>query len=104
MSTRPPPRFHIIGTGPNERIVELSGTTTIGRSADNGIVLDDTTVSRCHVMLLVEAGDVLVVDLESTNGTSVNGVPALPEAPVRLADGDVLMVGRVLLRYQAPAP
>jgi pSer/pThr/pTyr-binding forkhead associated (FHA) protein len=101
MSLSATPRLHIIGTSATERTVELTGTTTIGRTSDNGVVLDDTTVSRCHVMLLLEAGEVLLIDLESTNGTSVNGTPAAPEEPVRLADGDIVMVGRVLLRYEA---
>ena len=85
-----------------ERIVELAGNTTIGRASDNGIVLDDTQVSRCHAMLLVQDGAVLLLDMESSNGTSVNGAPALPDEPVPLADGDVVVIGRVLLRYEAP--
>jgi pSer/pThr/pTyr-binding forkhead associated (FHA) protein len=95
-------RLRISGPGGGERIVELAGTTTIGRAADNGIVLDDTQVSRCHVMLLVQDAEVLLLDMESSNGTSVNGAPALPDEPVRLTDGDVVVIGRVLLRYESP--
>ena len=94
-------RLSISGPGDIERIVELTGNTTIGRAADNGIVLDDTQVSRCHAMLLVQDGAVLLLDMESSNGTSVNGAPALPDEPVPLADGDVVVIGRVLLRYKA---
>jgi pSer/pThr/pTyr-binding forkhead associated (FHA) protein len=98
-----PHRLRISGPGGVERIVELAGNTTIGRAADNGIVLDDTQVSRCHAMLLVQDGTVLLLDMESSNGTSVNGAPALPDEPVPLADGDVVVIGRVLLRYEAPS-
>ena len=95
-------RLRISGPGGVERTVELAGNTTIGRTPDNGIVLDDTQVSRCHAMLLVRDGAVLLLDMESSNGTSVNGAPALPDEPVLLADGDVVVIGRVLLRYEAP--
>jgi len=102
MSPSVPHRLRISGPGGVERIVELVGNITIGRTADNGIVLDDTQVSRCHAMLLVQDGAVLLLDMESSNGTLVNGAPALPDEPVRLADGDVVVIGRALLRYEAP--
>ena len=41
---------------------------------------------------------------ESTNGTLVNGVPALPDEPVRLADGDTIRLGQAVLRYATPQP
>jgi pSer/pThr/pTyr-binding forkhead associated (FHA) protein len=102
MTTSAVPRFHIIASSAAERTVELTGTTTLGRTADNDIVIDDTTVSRCHAMLLIEDGEVLLLDMESTNGTSINGAPAEPDEPVPLVDGDMIKVGRVLMRYEAP--
>ncbi len=96
------PRIHIQGGGLGQRTVELAGATTVGRAADNAIVLDDSSVSRTHAMLLVEDDDVLLLDLESSNGTAVNGRPALPDEPVRLADGDVVTIGKIILRYEAP--
>jgi pSer/pThr/pTyr-binding forkhead associated (FHA) protein len=54
--------------------------------------------------LLRDTEEVLLVDLESTNGTWVNGVCVSPEAPVRLVDGDVIWLGQVVVRYAgAPA-
>jgi SARP family transcriptional regulator, regulator of embCAB operon len=103
MSPSMPHRLRISGPGNVERTVELAGNTTIGRTTDNGIVLDDTQVSRCHAMLLVQGGAVLLLDMESSNGTTINGAPALPDEPVALADGDVVVIGRVLLRYEAPS-
>jgi len=98
-----PHRLRISGPGGVERTVELAGNMSIGRTADNGIVLDDTQVSRCHAMLLVQDDAVLLLDMESSNGTSVNGAPARPDEPVLLANGDVVVIGRVLLRYEAPS-
>jgi pSer/pThr/pTyr-binding forkhead associated (FHA) protein len=93
--------LQITGPGHSGPIVELSDTTTIGRAPDNDIVLDDDTVSRCHAMLLMQPEGMLLVDLDSTNGTFVNGVLALPDEPVHLTDGDVVTMGSVMLRYQA---
>jgi len=42
------------------------------------------------------------MDLGSTNGTFVNDVQAPPDESVRLADGDVITLGQVVLRYHAP--
>jgi pSer/pThr/pTyr-binding forkhead associated (FHA) protein len=47
---------------------------TIGRSEDNDIVIDETSVSRYHLRIFVdEENTVFVTDLNSTNGTYING-------------------------------
>jgi pSer/pThr/pTyr-binding forkhead associated (FHA) protein len=102
MTTSAAPRFHIISSSAIARTFEFTGTTTVGCTADNDIVIDDSSVSHCHAMLLIEDGEVLLLDMESTTGTSINGAPALPDEPVPLVDGDMVKVGRVLLRYEAP--
>jgi pSer/pThr/pTyr-binding forkhead associated (FHA) protein len=97
------PRLSIAEAGRPERSVALTGAATIGRAADNDIVLDEATVSRCHALLLADSQGVILLDLDSTNGTFVNGVPAPPDAQVHLKDGDVIAIGAVVARYQAPA-
>jgi len=81
------------------RSVEVADATTIGRDSDNDIVLDEMTVSRCHALLYMRAGHVVIMDLESANGTFVNGVQVQPDAPVCLADGDIIRLGQVSARY-----
>lgn len=97
-------RIHIVERGRPERVVELLGTATIGRTADNDIVLDSDGVSHCHAMLLTQPGGVVLLDLGSTFGTFVDTVQALPDEPVRLADGARINIGRAALRYAAPRP
>jgi pSer/pThr/pTyr-binding forkhead associated (FHA) protein len=47
---------------------------TVGREADNDIVIDDISVSRYHLQIFVdEENTVFVTDLNSTNGTYING-------------------------------
>jgi pSer/pThr/pTyr-binding forkhead associated (FHA) protein len=62
-------------------------------------VLAAATVSRQHALLLRDAAGMLLTDLESTNGTLVNGVLAQPDQPVRLADGDTVRFGPVVARH-----
>jgi len=67
---------------------------TIGRAARADFVVDAALVSRLHCRLTAGAAELEVVDLESTNGTFVNGERA---ARARLKQGDRLGVGRVEL-------
>jgi len=71
-----------------------SGTVkTIGRTARADFILEEALVSRIHCRLTSDASDQLIVeDLESTNGTLVNG-KRIDRAVLR--EGDVLTVGRL---------
>ena len=50
------------------RMIELAGAVTIGRTADNDIVLESDGVSHCHAMLLAQPDGVTLLDLGSTFG------------------------------------
>ena len=67
---------------------------TIGRSAGAEFIVDAAMVSRLHCQLTAGATELQVLDLESTNGTFVNGQRV---AKAILKDGDKLGVGRVEL-------
>ncbi|MDA8037557.1 MAG: DUF3662 and FHA domain-containing protein [Actinomycetota bacterium] len=70
---------------------------TIGRLPECAVVLDDPNVSRRHAQLRREGGQVVLVDLGSTNGTKVNGVTVREQ---RLVPGDVISVGTTTLRFE----
>jgi len=70
--------------------------TTIGRSPDCDIFLDDVTVSRKHAELLAENGRFTITDLGSLNGTYVNR-RRIESSP--LADGDELQIGKYRLTF-----
>lgn len=87
-----------------KRAVEVTGTATIGRASDSDIVVNETTVSRCHALLFAQPeGRLVLIDLGSTNGSFVNGVQAPPGELVWLADGDVITLGRAMLCYHSLA-
>jgi pSer/pThr/pTyr-binding forkhead associated (FHA) protein len=67
---------------------------TVGRAARADFVVDAGMVSRIHCRLTAGAAELEVLDLESTNGTFVNGARV---ARAALRDGDRLGIGRVEL-------
>jgi diguanylate cyclase (GGDEF)-like protein len=75
----------------------LQGAMSVGREADNDIVVDRTDVSRHHAALLARAGAWTIVDLGSTNGTLVNDEATDGERV--LENGDIVRVGGAILKY-----
>lgn len=79
------------------RVLEnLFPPITIGREEDNGIQLNDERVSRFHAKVQEDGGRIILTDLESTNGTRVNGHPVQMHV---LRIGDQVSIGRCLLLY-----
>ncbi|MFN6107071.1 MAG: FHA domain-containing protein [Planctomycetaceae bacterium] len=78
---------------------DLTPPITIGREEENRIQLNDDRVSRFHLKIQEEAGRVILTDLDSTNGTRVNGHPIQVRV---LQPGDQILVGRSLLLYGSP--
>lgn len=71
---------------------------SIGRAAGNALRIDDESVSRLHCSLaLRSAGEVVVSDLGSANGTSINGRLLRKSEARAVATGDVIAVGDVKL-------
>ncbi len=79
----------------------LAGPLEIGREAGVGVVLDDELVSRRHVRVSPQDGAALVEDLESRNGSFVNGEQI--HAPTRLEPGDQLLVGVTVFELRTAA-
>jgi len=77
------------------------GVVTIGRGTEAELRLDHASVSRKHARILIEGGELRVSDLESHNGTLVNGQPI--EGGRALVTGDVVTVGEVVLVVHARA-
>ena len=71
--------------------------TVIGRAADADLRLNDPGVSRHHAEIRLEGGDLVVVDLGSTNGVRVNDGPVTRR---RLTSGDRIELGSTTLVFQ----
>jgi len=87
-------RLRMLDDG-RERTIEVGAAPlTIGRGADNGLVLPDTRVSRHHGRLQARRGTLVYTDLGSTNGSRVNGIRV---DELVLGPGDRLQLGDVVL-------
>ncbi len=87
--------------GGGRRLLLDGGVLTIGRSADNDLVVDDRRVSRHHARLQARRGMLVLTDLESANGSRVNGV-AISE--VALGAGDRIELGTTVFLIEPVAP
>ena len=77
----------------------LAGKTSIGYAQDNDIVLEASTVSRYHAVIRRRIGGYTVTDLESTNGTFVNGLRI--KDPTGLKRGDDVRFGDARFAFLA---
>ena len=75
---------------------DMETPVTVGREEGNVLRLNDERVSRYHAKIQAEDDDIIVTDLESTNGTRVNGATIQIR---RLRPGDQLSIGRTMLLF-----
>ena len=68
-------------------------TFSVGRAPDNDVVINHPAVSGHHLQLSLQGEQVMVIDLNSTNGTQLNGQRIPPNTPSAAHPGDVLRIG-----------
>ena len=97
----PPKRFHLrmMKGVPAYGVYFVDKSATIGRSEESDIFLVDPSVSRNHAVLEISGIAVEVEDLNSTNGTFVNGERITGKR--RVVSGDVLTFGNTQMRLEA---
>jgi len=78
------------------------GEHIAGRDAECSLLIDATTVSRRHARITVVSGTATIEDLDSTNGTHVNGTRI--SQPTRLTPGSELALGSEVLQVRARSP
>jgi pSer/pThr/pTyr-binding forkhead associated (FHA) protein len=79
-----------------QEIVISKERITIGRRAHNDIVIDDIAVSGEHAVIVTSHSDSVLEDLNSTNGTQVNGQPVKQHF---LQNQDAIQLARYTIRY-----
>ena len=84
----------------SERVVELPiGESTVGRSSQTTIPIRDPSLSRVHARFTRTDDSVHLQDLESTNGTMVNGDPI---RACNLLNGDFIVFGSISVSFEEP--
>jgi hypothetical protein len=76
------------------------GVYLLGRDKDAHVKILSTSVSRRHARIDATGTDHVLIDLGSANGTQVNGTSVARQA---LKEGDLIRMGKVILRYTGPA-
>ncbi|HLJ54558.1 MAG TPA: FhaA domain-containing protein [Chthonomonadaceae bacterium] len=80
----------------------LASETLIGRGVTNDIVLPDRSVATRHARVIFADGVYLIESLRSDSApTLVNGLAVMPGQPMRLRQGDRIVLGGVTLRFEA---
>ena len=76
--------------------IPVEKPVTVGRRPEADIVIAANYVSSMHARFTLMGQNLFVEDLDSRNGTSVNGEPV--SSPIALRDGDVIVVGNVSIK------
>lgn len=102
LATRPGLAAALIGQGTlaGQRFVLERDTTLIGRASECDICIPDPLASRRHAVIRREPWRYVLEDLESRNGTLVNGQAM--HAPHQLQNGDLVQIATAALRFEDP--
>jgi len=88
----------VVLSGPlKDKVLEITGSVSIGRGPDNVLHLDDLQVSRRHAVIEHDAKGVILRDLGSGNGTFIGGRRVLE---YKLSPGDIIRIGQQDIRFE----
>ena len=90
-------------SGPIESYRLNKAAVAVGRSSGNDIVLDTTGISRYHIKLTFNEYQARLEDLDSANGTYVDGARLAPLESFVLRGGEEIQIGDIRLIYHPPA-
>ncbi len=85
------------GADTGKRFVFADNRVNIGRRENNDLVLTDGSVSRLHAYIIKEAGNHILHDARSLNGTYLNEVQIIKQV---LHAGDTIKVGNTVIEYE----
>ena len=94
-----PPAHSLFRVAIGDRDIALApGENIVGRSPEAAVFVDDSGVSRHHARITVDARGATLEDLESKNGTMLDGRPI--DQPMPLTHGSLIVVGATALRFR----
>lgn len=96
-----PKLIAIKGEKPGQEIAINKDEMAIGRDLKADIKIRDTSVSKNHAVLLLKGDDVHIKDLNSANGTYLNGKRILPNIETLLKSGDKINIGKNQYEFES---
>jgi len=99
---RDQPLADVLNAPTRHPIFLQGGKTTIGRNSENDLVLDDADVSRFHAMIIGQEGRYFIEDLNSANGTLLNGHRIQGRQP--LNDQDKIRIADFIMEFGMGRP
>lgn len=101
-TNRPMAKLVLLSEGMTGRSFDLAGEKiTIGRLDDNAFQIPEPSVSSHHCEIVKKGNEFVVRDLNSTNGTFINGEPVTESS---LKPGQILRLGQIEMRLETGAP
>jgi pSer/pThr/pTyr-binding forkhead associated (FHA) protein len=95
--------LQILRPGAAPEIVEVKDGCVLGRGQACTIVFDDATVSKLHARFKLDGSEAVIEDLDSTNGTLLNGRRLTGPAPLRRGDRIGLGANQIVFLGMAPS-
>ena len=97
--------FQLTIEGPqgNQVVTLRLGQTTVGRQAGNDLQLDDQKISRQHALIRCTVNGCQITDLDSSNGTYVDGEKLLPNIASALIPGSKVKIGSHTITFKQVA-
>ncbi len=89
--------FIFSGYGHNQSFELVGNSVNIGRSEENDIQISDMSVSRTHLNIMEKDGSFFVKDLNSQNGTYVNGTRITPDRYYEIREDSPIVIGMTLI-------
>jgi pSer/pThr/pTyr-binding forkhead associated (FHA) protein/ABC-type multidrug transport system ATPase subunit len=83
----------VLPNGASRRYGLSRASLSVGRASDNDVVIEDAKVSGHHARVALTDRGATIVDLGSTNGTTVNGRRIQPQVPTAIRPSDIVQVG-----------
>lgn len=91
-------KLYVMGGKEEHQSFDLEGETTyIGRAPENDIQIDDKYISRKHLKIQKKGGKYFIRDLNTKNGTFVNGKQIRPNDQFELGEGHTIVIGMSVL-------
>ena len=89
--------FIFSGYGHNQSFELVGNSINIGRSEENDIQITDMSVSRHHLQIMEKDDQLFIKDLNSQNGTYVNGTQIPPDEYIKIEENYPIVIGMTLI-------